>query len=127
MPVTLSETERTEAGNLLNTTGCAKTYHRVQALRWLDEGWRIRDIAPRLQVTRYTVANWRSRFLQRRSLSVAQWFPDDPRSGRPRIGGGQIDGLVNGVIDQDPRDLGYQATTWTALFARSIPQRGSSN
>lgn len=110
----LSKTERTRLNNLLQTTDCAKTFRRVQAILWLEEGWRIPEIALQLQVTRQTVSNWRSRFVIERSLPVNQWFQDKPRSGRPRKGGGQLDDWINEVIDEDPRDFGYHSTTWTA-------------
>ena len=110
----LSETERTRLNNLLKTTGSATIYRRVQAILWLEEGWRIPEIAFRLQVTRQSVSNWRTRFLNERSLPVNQWFLDKPRSGRPRKGEGSLDDLVDEVIDKDPRDFGYHSTTWTA-------------
>lgn len=100
--------------NLLGTTGNAKTYRRVQALLGLDQGQKIQSIAERLQVTRFTIANWRDRFLQRRSLPCSQWFVDAPRSGRPRKGEGRLDQLVDQVIGTNPDDFGYQSTTWTA-------------
>ena len=86
--VFLSKAERTRLHNLLQTTDCAKTYRRAQAILWLDEGVQVQEIAQRFKVTRFTVSNWRSRFLQRRSLPVNQWFRDDTSTGRPRKGGG---------------------------------------
>lgn len=110
----LSETERVRVNNLLKTTGCAQTYRRAQAILWLDEGWAIPEIALQLQVTRQTVSNWRTRFLEERTLPASQWFQDQPRSGRPRKAEGQLDDWINEVIDKDPRGFGYHSTTWTA-------------
>lgn len=112
--VSLSDLERTQLNNLLQTTDCTTTYRRAQAILWLEEGWKVQDVARRLQVTRFTVANWRSRFFQRRALPVNQWFQDEPRHGRPRTGDGKLDGIINDVIEEDPRDFGYHSTTWTA-------------
>jgi transposase len=119
----LSNVERTRLHNLLQTTECAKTYRRAQAILWLDEGVKVQEIAQQLQVTRFTVSNWRSRFLQRRSLPANQWFRDDPHPGRPRKGDGRIEHLLDEVIDKDPRDWGYQSTTWTApLLAQYLQE-----
>jgi transposase len=112
--VFLSDTERTQLNNLVQTTGCTKTYRRAQAILWLADGWKVQDIAARLQVTRFTVSNWRARFFERRSLPANQWFQDKPHSGRPRKGEGKLDDRLNEVIDKDPRDFGYHCTTWTA-------------
>lgn len=121
--VFLSKAERTRLLNLLQTTDCAKTYRRAQAILWLDEGFKVQEIAQRLQVTRFTVSNWRARFFQRRSLPVNQWFRDDPHSGRPRQGDGRIDDLLDEILDEDPRDWGYQSTTWTApLLAQYLQE-----
>ena len=110
----LSDTEQTRLNNLLQTTDCAKTCRRVQAILWLDEGWQISEIALQLQVTRQTVSNWRTRFLDERTFPAVQWFQDKPHSGRPRKAEGQLDDWINEVIDEDPRDFGYHSTTWTA-------------
>jgi transposase len=112
--ISLSETERTRLNNLLTTTDCAKTYRRVQAILWLGEGWRISEIALQFKVTRQTVSNWRTRFLDERTLPANQWFRDKPHPGRPRKAEGQLDNWINEVIDKDPRDFGYHSTTWTA-------------
>ena len=121
--VFLSDTERIQLNNLLQTTGCSKTYRRSQAILWLEEGWKVQEIALRLQVTRQSVSNWRTRFLNERSLPVNQWFLDKPRSGRPRKGEGSLDDLVDEVIDKDPRDFGYHSTTWTASLLFNIWMR----
>lgn len=48
---------------------------------------------------------------------------DGVRSGRPPTASGVIDPLIDSVIDQDPRQLGYRQTVWTAdLLRRHLAQ-----
>lgn len=114
LPFSLSKAEQVRLNDLLNSTRRSNVYRRVQALLWLDEGWGIQDVARTLHVSRFTVSNWRDRYLERQALPLIERLSDAPRSGRPRRGEGRIDSLVEEVIDTDPRELGYQATTWTA-------------
>lgn len=48
------------------------------------------------------------------SLPVASRLADATRGGRPRTAHGIIDPLIDAVIEQDPRELGYRSTVWTA-------------
>lgn len=114
MRFSLSTTERRQLNDLLHTTGSSKIYRRAQALLWLDEGWKLRAVAEHLHVSRYTVANWRDQYLVRHEFPLLERLADAPRSGRPPKVEGHIDFLLTEVIDTDPRDFGYQSTTWTA-------------
>jgi transposase len=92
----------------------AKPRVRGQALLWLDAGMAIQEVADLLGVHRQTVSRWRDEFFARSDLSFSERLLDAPRTGRPRAGGGQMEALIDEVIDLDPRRLGYRATTWTA-------------
>jgi transposase len=92
----------------------AKPCRRAQALLWLAEGEPVEAVAASLQVSRQTVYNWVTRFLERAGLDLGARLRDAPRSGRPRAGDGGIDPLIAEVIDTDPRLLGYRSTVWTA-------------
>jgi transposase len=47
-------------------------------------------------------------------LALGERLADGARSGRPRTAYGVIDPLIAPVIEEDPRELGYRATVWTA-------------
>ena len=70
--------------------------------------------ADTFQVSRQTVYNWAERFRQREGLDLRARLLDAPRSGRPPLISGIIDPLIEAAFAQDPRELGYQSTVWTA-------------
>ena len=92
----------------------ARECRRAQALLWLSEGESVESIAELLGVSRQTVYNWVAMFRDRCRLDLHPRLIDSPRPGRPRAGDGEIDLLIAGVIDSDPRALGYRSTVWTA-------------
>lgn len=92
---------------------------RAQALLWLSDGESVAEIAKRLSVTRQSVYNWVQRFQDRRGATLLERLRDAPRSGRPPMALGIIDPLIAEVIDEDPNDYGYQASTWTAPLLAS--------
>jgi transposase len=79
----------------------------------------VEAIAPRLLVSRQSVDNWVERFRERELLLVASRLADAARGGRPRTAHGIIDPRIDSVIEQDPRELGYRATVWTAGLLRA--------
>jgi transposase len=114
----LTDREFGQLQDLLGSTPHAREVCRLQALLWLAEGEAVADIAERLYVSRRTVYYWVQRFHQRADLDFATRLQDAPRSGRPPAALGIIDSLIAEVIDQDPRELGYHATNWTAPLLR---------
>ena len=99
---------------LLTQARDARLLKRAQALLWLDEGDSVEEVAARLRVTRQTVYNWVARFDARSGRRLEARLEDHSRSGRPRTALEVIDDLIDEVIDQDPRQLGYRSTIWTA-------------
>lgn len=89
---------------------------RAYALLWLAEGEPVDQVAELLQVSRQTIYNWVARFQEREGLDLRVRLRDAPRSGRPPTALGIIDPLIEGLIDQDPRELGYHSTAWTAAL-----------
>ncbi len=81
---------------------------RVQALLWLAEGDSVEEVADRLCV------NWRTVY----NLPLEQRVADGARSGRPATALEIIDDLLDAIIDDDPREYGYQSTVWTADLLR---------
>lgn len=112
---TLTAAERRQLEEIVTQRAhLSRDYYRAQAVLWFARGMRVAEIADLLCVTRRTVYNWLGQFRQRQEVVLSKRLLDAPRSGRPRAGDGQIDELVDQIVDQDPRDLGYQATAWTA-------------
>ena len=110
----LTKRVRRSVEEVARHTGEAKVLRRVQALLWRDAGESTREVAERLGVSQRTIFNWTARFEERRRLELPQRFADGPRSGRPRTAREIIDPLLDPLLDQDPRELGYRATVWTA-------------
>jgi len=101
-----------------------KALRRAQALLWRERGESAREVAERLGVSSRTIFNWGARFQERQGLDIPSRRGDGPRSGRPRTAAGIIDPLLDGIIDQDPRELGYRATVWTAPLLRPYLEAG---
>ncbi len=112
----LSDRLRGESDSLVTHTPLAKERSRAQALLWLAEGEPVEQVAELLQVSRQTVYNWVERFRQREGLDLRARLLDAPRPGRPPTALGVIDPVIEAVIDQDPRELGYHSTVWTATL-----------
>lgn len=112
--LTLSPKERGALENLAAHTNNAAQLRRAQALLWLDEGETVQEVAERLRVSRQAVYKWVTQFQGRSALDLAARVSPGERSGRPRAVHGGIEPLMVEVIDQDPRELGYRATVWTA-------------
>ena len=114
----LTKRERRIVEEVAAHTDDAKALRRAQALLWREGGETTREVATRLGVSRRTIFNWGARFQERQGLEILSRLGDGPRSGRPRSALEIIDPLIDGLIDQDPRELGYRATVWTAPLLR---------
>src|SRR5437762_2126166 len=114
----LTKRERGRVEEVAAHTEDAKALRRAQALLWRERGESTREVAERLGVSRRTIFNWGARFDERWALAIPSRLGDGPRSGRPRTAWEIIDPLIDRVIDQDPRELGYRATVWTAPLLR---------
>jgi transposase len=93
-------------------------WRRARALIWLADGESVAEVANRLNVSRQTVYNWVERFQVREDLALNDRLRDADRSGRPCTVQGIIDPLIDEVIDDDPRTLGYNTMIWTAALLR---------
>jgi transposase len=112
--IILNDHLRGELEELVLRTPLAKERCRAQAVLWLAEGLPAEQIAETFQVSRQTVYNWADRFRQREGLDLRARLLDATRPGRPPSISGIIDPLIDAVFAQDPRELGYHATVWTA-------------
>jgi transposase len=113
-PIILSARLRGELEDLVLRTPSAKERCRAQALLWLADGLSADQVADTFGVSRQTVYNWTDRFLRREGLDLRARLLDAPRPGRPPSISGIIDPLIAAAFAQDPRELGYHATVWTA-------------
>jgi transposase len=112
----LSKKERAGLAEHMVHTHNAKELRRAQALLWLDRGEDVGAVATRLHVSGRTLYRWAKRFEVCTPLSLSERLADGARSGRPRTAYGVIDPLIDAVIDEDPRELGYRATVWRAAL-----------
>jgi transposase len=113
-PIILNARLRGELEDLVLKTPSAKERCRAQAVLWLAEGLSAEQVAETFQVSRQTVYNWANRFLRRGGLDLRARLLDAPRPGRPPAIAEVIDPLIAAAFTRDPRELGYQATVWTA-------------
>jgi transposase len=114
MLFTPSAKERAILESLSKAAQDARILRRTQALLWLAEGESVEEVADRLRVSRQSIYNWAARFQMPDHLALGRRLADGVRSGRPRTVYGIIDPLIAAVIEEDPRELGYHATVWTA-------------
>jgi transposase len=121
-PFSLTQREFGELESLLHFPS-SREHCRAQALLWLAQGSSAEEVADLLRVSRQTVYNWAERFRDRQGLDLLDRLADAPRSGRPPTGQGVIDPLIADVFDQDPRDLGFHATVWTAPLLEEYLRR----
>lgn len=92
---------------------------RAQALLLLRQGKTVPEVAQILDVTRQTIYNWGHRFSGDGDVELQLNLADAARSGRPQISDGAIDFYIASVIDEEPSNFGYFATTWTAGLLQS--------
>lgn len=114
MTFKLNSRDRHALNAILASTTDARMLRRAYALKQLDEGAPVKDVAAMLQVTRQSVYNWLKRIDKQPSQPLTVRLCDGDRSGRPSRLKGTIEPLIDRVIDASPHDYGYQAATWTA-------------
>jgi transposase len=89
----------------------ARLLRRVQAVLRVAEGYPLAEAARLSGVDRTSVHRWVGAYLHRHVVADLQ---DRPHTGRPRETDDLDAELLEAVLSQDPRTVGYQATTWTA-------------
>ncbi|HEV7857614.1 MAG TPA: helix-turn-helix domain-containing protein [Pyrinomonadaceae bacterium] len=110
----LSSQERKRLQAIAGHTTDAHLLRRAQALLWLASEYDVEDITQRLGISRRTIYYWIEQYESRDTRDIVNRLSPLPRSGRPRTAHGIIDPL----IDMDPRELGYRSTVWTATLLR---------
>ena len=83
---------------------------RAMGLRLLHEGQSPKEVAEIMAVSQPTVYDWHHRWQENGLEGLA----NRPKSGRPRKADHSYVELLEEVIEQDPQELGYTFTIWTA-------------
>lgn len=88
----------------------AGIYRRAAALLALHNGSTVVQVAQLLGVTRQCVYNWMATYGGTwNTLDIG----DRKRSGRPTMWTAELEALLGKGLAQSPRDLGYDAGSWT--------------
>ena len=82
---------------------------RAQMIRLLHLGHKPQDIGELLSVTGALVYHWHARWRE----GGLEGLEDQPRPGRPKIGGDAYRKRLAEVIETDPHTLGYGFNVWT--------------
>jgi transposase len=109
----MSEFSGHERGRLARAMSKAKDvrlFRRIQAVLRVAEGFSVAEAARQVGVDRTSVHRWVR--LYGRAHRIED-LADAPRTGRPREADDLDEELLAEVLAQDPRPLGYGATTWT--------------
>ena len=88
----------------------ARVYRRIEAVLWVAEGHAISEAARRVRAPRLSVRRWIERYLIERDVTA---LADQARSGRPRLADQIGATRLDEILERDPRNDGYLATTWT--------------
>lgn len=110
----LNARERMALDGIIASATDTRLLKRAYALKRLAQGEWLPEVADDLGVSRQSVYNWVERWVERTDQRFEQRLADAARPGRPATVMGVIDPLIDAMIDANPRDFGYNATTWTA-------------
>ena len=83
---------------------------RAMGLRLLHEGQTPKEVAQVMSVSQPSVYDWHHRW----QTNGLDGLANRPKSGRPRKADGRYVERLEAVIEQDPQELGYDFTIWTA-------------
>jgi putative transposase len=83
---------------------------RAMGLRMLHQGQSPKEVAEMMSVSQPTVYDWHHRW----QADGLEGLANRPKSGRPRKANATYVEVLEQVIDQDPQELGYTFTIWTA-------------
>ena len=93
-----------------------QVYRRSAALLAVHEGRAVNEVASVLGVTRQTIYNWLNHCVPNRpELNL----DDAPRPGRPSIGNGTLDQLLERVLQKSPEELGHDSAGWSTPLLRA--------
>jgi len=108
---TFSWQDRRRLKGAVAEAATAWLFRRMQAVLRVAEGYPLAEAARLNGVNRTSVHRWVGAYLHRHVVADLQ---ERPHTGRPREADDLDAELLEAVLAQDPRTVGYQATTWTA-------------
>ena len=107
---TLTKADLKVIAQAINSDKRPEVRQRAIGLRLLHEGQSPQEVARLMSVSQPVVYNWHHRW----SENGLEGLVNRSKSGRPRKTDASYVTLLEKVIDQDPQDLGYSFTIWTA-------------
>ncbi len=116
----LSPTDRRRLERALSVVREARLYRRVEAVLLVAGGQPISEAARRVRATRFSVRGWIERYLAAHDVAA---LADRPRCGRPHSAPRLTPRRLAAALARDPRDGGYQATSWTVPLLRHYLQQ----
>jgi transposase len=106
----LSRAERNRLVAILHSPPNVKVFLRAKAVDLSAQGWKVPEIADVVQRDRSVVSRWLHRFEEEGIESL--WPRKSP--GRPPKVTAEFRQAADEAVRQNPRDLGYEFTRWTA-------------
>lgn len=108
---------------MIRTGSNARMVRRAQALIWLQQGERVREVAQRLGLTRRAIYKMVERYQARSDRPVVERIRDRAHSGRPADKRQQAGQVIVELLREKPSDYGYRAFAWTTPMLRSQTER----
>ena len=108
----LSRSERTRIEKLRAHSPNVAVYRRAQAVHLSGQGQKVEQIAEVVARNRTTVSRWLHTF---ETEGISGLFPGKS-TGRPPKVDAECQAALTEAIEQNPRDLGYPFTRWTAAL-----------
>ena len=106
----LAENELEQISKAVKSDKRPEVRQRAMGLRLLHEGQSPKQVPTLMAVSQPTVYDWHHRWQE----NGLEGWANRPKSGRPRKADTRYVKLLEKVVDQDPQELGYAFTIWTA-------------
>jgi transposase len=110
LAVHFSGHDRRRLTKAMSSASELRLFQRAQAVLRVAEGYTVAEAAHLAGVDRASVYRWTQRYWAARN---PQDLADAPRSGRPRLAPLLTEQQLAQILAHDPRQDGYQATSWT--------------
>src|SRR4051812_14820480 len=110
LAVHFSGHDRRRLTKAMSSASELRLFQRAQAVLRVAEGYTVAEAAHFAGVDRASVYRWTQRYWAARN---PQDLADAPRSGRPRLAPLLTEQQLAQILAHDPRQDGYQATSWT--------------
>ena len=107
---TLSESDLKLVAKAVKTDKRPEVRQRAMGLRLLHEGHSPKEVAQMMNVSQPVVYDWHHRW----QATGLEGLANRPKSGRPRKASPSYVERLETIIEQNPQDLGYDFTIWTA-------------